>query len=125
MVLNPPPPPSTGFTSPFPPFGAKIDSSSVQARYVEAIAALSDRLAADKWFLGSRYVPFPAHVLSLTSRRKPTALDALVFAYLHTLLHSSDESTRIQVARRPNLVSWERSVRSQVQAAFCLAPTAA
>jgi metaxin len=66
--------------------------------------------------------PVPLHVLSLTLSRKPTALDALVFAYLHTLLHST-ESTRIQVARRPNLVAWERSVRTQVQAAFCL-PTA-
>ena len=55
--------------------------------------------------------------------RKPTALDALVFAYLHTLLHSN-ESTRIQVARRPNLIVWERTVRTQVQAAFCLPPTA-
>ncbi|KAG6376230.1 hypothetical protein JVT61DRAFT_2205 [Boletus reticuloceps] len=107
-VLNPPPAPSTGFTSPFPPFGVNVDTSAVHARYAEAIAALSDRLATEKWFLGSQ---------------QPTALDALVFAYLHTLLHSSD-STRIQIARRPNLVAWERSVRSQVQAAFCLAPTA-
>ena len=53
-ALNPPPPPSSGFTSPFPPFGANIDLSAVQARYAEAIAALSDRLATDKWFLGSQ-----------------------------------------------------------------------
>ena len=57
-VLNPPPPPSTGFTSPFPPFGVNIDLSAVQARYAEAIAALSDRLATDKWFLGSQWVAF-------------------------------------------------------------------
>ncbi|KAF8559659.1 hypothetical protein OG21DRAFT_1502894 [Imleria badia] len=56
-ALNPPPPPSTGFTSPFPPFGANIDLSAVHARYAEAIAALSDRLATDKWFLGSQWVP--------------------------------------------------------------------
>ncbi|KAN0077204.1 hypothetical protein V8E55_011059 [Tylopilus felleus] len=107
-VLSPPPPPSTGFTSLLPPFGAHIDTSAIHARYAEAIAALSDRLGTDKWFLGSE---------------KPTALDALVFAYLHTLLHSN-ESTRIQVARRPNLIVWERTVRTQVQAAFCLPPTA-
>ncbi|KAG9318567.1 hypothetical protein JVU11DRAFT_659 [Chiua virens] len=103
-VVNPPAPPSTGFSSPFPPFGASIDPSAIHTRYTEAIAALSDCLATDKWFLGSE---------------NPTALDALVFAYLHSLLHSK-ESTRIQVARRPNLVAWERSVRTRVQAAFCL-----
>ncbi|KAG8217595.1 hypothetical protein J3R82DRAFT_5746 [Butyriboletus roseoflavus] len=106
-ILSPPPPPSTGFTSPFPPFGANIDPSVIHARYAEAIAALSDRLATDKWFLDSL---------------NPTALDALLFAYLHTLLHSK-ESIRIQVTRRPNLVAWERSLRTHVQTAFCLPPT--
>jgi metaxin len=53
-ALSPPPPPSTGFASPFPPFGAHIDLSAVHARYAEAIAALSDRLATDTWFLASR-----------------------------------------------------------------------
>ncbi|KAH0830649.1 hypothetical protein J3R83DRAFT_2104 [Lanmaoa asiatica] len=106
-VLSPPPPPSSGFSSPFPPFGANINLSAVHARYAEAVAAISDCLATDKWFLRSE---------------NPTALDALLFAYLHTLLHSK-ESTRIQVSRRPNLVAWERSVRTRVQAAFCLPPT--
>jgi len=52
-ALNPPPPPATGFTYPFPSFGANIDPAAVHARYAEAVAALSDRLATDKWFLGS------------------------------------------------------------------------
>ena len=54
-----------------------------------------------------------AHVLY----REPTALDALAFAYLHTLLNSTDE-LRIEVARRVNLVTWERRVYEQVRSSF-------
>jgi metaxin len=49
--------------------------------------------------------------------RAPTALDALVFAYLHTILHAQD-SIRIEVTKRVNLVAWEWRVRTQVSAAF-------
>jgi len=104
-LLNPPPAPLTGFSSLFPSFGTNITLSAVQTRYAEAIAALSERLGQDRWFLGSE---------------NPTALDALVFAYLHCILHSKD-TTRIEVTRLVNLVAWERRVRAQVQAAFCVA----
>lgn len=49
--------------------------------------------------------------------RGPTALDALVFAYLHTLIHGVDV-LRVEVTRRVNLVAWELRLRSLVQAAF-------
>lgn len=48
----------------------------------------------------------------------PTALDALVFAYLHCIIHSKDSAIRVEVARRVNLVAWERRVQGQVRAAF-------
>ena len=51
----------------------------------------------------------------------PTALDALLFAYLHVLLHPTTkdaDALRFEVTRRVNLVAWERRVRSDVQAAF-------
>ncbi|KAH7926655.1 hypothetical protein BV22DRAFT_1062500 [Leucogyrophana mollusca] len=104
-VLSPPPPTFTGLSSILPPYGTNVSLASVQARYADAIGALSERLGTDKWFLGSE---------------NPTALDALAFAYLHCILHSKD-STRIEVTRRVNLVTWERRVRTQVQAAFCFA----
>lgn len=50
--------------------------------------------------------------------RAPTALDALIFAYLHCILHARDNAVRIEVTRRVNLVAWERRVQSQVRAAF-------
>ncbi|KIJ69070.1 hypothetical protein HYDPIDRAFT_123123 [Hydnomerulius pinastri MD-312] len=103
-ILNPPPAPLSGFSSLLPSFGTNITLSTVQSRYAEAVASLSERLGADRWFLGSEH---------------PTALDALVFAYLHSILHSKD-TTRIEVTRRVNLVVWERRVRAQVQAAFCV-----
>ncbi|KIM65365.1 hypothetical protein SCLCIDRAFT_1212537 [Scleroderma citrinum Foug A] len=101
-ILNPPPAPLTGFSSLFPPFGANVTLPTLQGQYTAAVAALSERLGEDKWFLGSM---------------NPTALDALIFAYLHTILHSKDP-TRVEVARRANLVAWERHVRAQVQATF-------
>ena len=59
------------------------------------------------------------HALHVTHvrLRKPTALDALVFAYLHCLIHSPD-SVRLDVAGRTNLVLWERRVRELVKSAF-------
>lgn len=49
--------------------------------------------------------------------RGPTALDALVFAYLHCLLAGTDD-VRIDVARRMNLVNWERRVQEIVRNSF-------
>lgn len=102
VILSPPPAPLTGLSSVLPSYGTNITLSSIQGQYADAIASLSERLGTDKWFLGSE---------------NPTALDALAFAYLHCLLSSMD-STRIEVTRRVNLVTWERRVRTQVEAAF-------
>ncbi|KAI0313658.1 hypothetical protein OF83DRAFT_1175468 [Amylostereum chailletii] len=101
-LLTPPPAPSSGITSFIPPFGSRIPVQAIRARYREAIASLGERLGTDKWFLGSQ---------------EPTALDALAFAYLHILLNSSDD-LRIEVARRVNLVSWEKRVYELVRGAF-------
>jgi metaxin len=103
-LLSPPPAPFSGISSLFPPDGTRISITSIELQYKEAIASLSERLGTDKWFLGSE---------------NPTALDALSFAYLHTILHTPDpNSIRIEVTRRVNLVAWERGVRTQVAAAF-------
>jgi metaxin len=48
---------------------------------------------------------------------EPTPLDALAFAYLHSILHSSD-NVRIEVCRRANLVAWELKVRRLVSEGF-------
>ncbi|VDB95377.1 unnamed protein product [Peniophora sp. CBMAI 1063] len=101
-VLSPPPAPLSGLLSVVQPFGRRVPVGAVHARYHEAVAALSERLGTDRWFLGSA---------------EPTALDALAFAYLHTLLNSTDE-LRIEVARRVNLVTWERRVYEQVRSSF-------
>lgn len=106
-LLTPPPPPLTGITSFFPTFGKHIDVSVVEREYKVAVASLSERLGTDKWFLDSP---------------QPTALDALLFAYLHSILHSQN-TIRFEVARHVNLVSWERRVESQVRAAFCTSRT--
>jgi Glutathione S-transferase, C-terminal domain len=53
----------------------------------------------------------------LSVDRSPTALDALVFAYLHNILYGAD-NVRIEIARRANLVAWEMRVRNQVLEAF-------
>ncbi|KAH9950263.1 hypothetical protein B0H21DRAFT_724048 [Amylocystis lapponica] len=107
-MLNPPPAPLTGISSLLPPYGSHIDRSAVELQYCEAIASLSERLGTDKWFLGSA---------------GPTALDALIFAYLHCILHVKDNTIRIEVTRRVNLVAWERRVQSQVRAAFQRRPS--
>ncbi|KAJ3573443.1 hypothetical protein NP233_g2439 [Leucocoprinus birnbaumii] len=101
-LTTPPPAPLTGYFSLLPQWGTRISRPAIMTRYREAIAALSERLGTDKWFLGSA---------------EPTPLDALAFAYLHCLLHSSD-SVRIEVTRRVNLVAWEWRVRGVVRAAF-------
>ncbi|KZV71158.1 hypothetical protein PENSPDRAFT_578320 [Peniophora sp. CONT] len=101
-ILSPPPAPLSGLLSLVQPLGKRLAVGGVHARYHEAVAALSERLGTDRWFLGSA---------------EPTALDALAFAYLHTLLNSTDE-LRIEVARRVNLVSWERRVYEQVRSSF-------
>ncbi|OSX65542.1 hypothetical protein POSPLADRAFT_1081479, partial [Postia placenta MAD-698-R-SB12] len=102
-MLNPPPAPLTGISSLLPPYGTHLDRNNVMLQYRDAIASLSERLGTDKWFLGSE---------------TPTALDALVFAYLHCILHSKDSAVRIEVARRVNLVAWELRVQGQIRSAF-------
>ncbi|KAF9447662.1 hypothetical protein P691DRAFT_731051 [Macrolepiota fuliginosa MF-IS2] len=101
-LLTPPPAPLTGYFSLLPPWGTRISRSAIMTQYREAIGALSERLGTDKWFLGSA---------------DPTPLDALAFAYLHCILHSSD-SIRIEVTKRVNLVAWEWRVRGIIRAAF-------
>ncbi|KAH9980867.1 hypothetical protein BGW80DRAFT_1162641 [Lactifluus volemus] len=101
-ILTPPPAPLSGFSSPLPPYGVHFSPNVITSRYRDAISALSERLGQDEWFLGSA---------------GPTALDAAAFAYLHVLLHAEDD-LRIEVARRVNLIHWERRVHEQVCAAF-------
>ena len=73
-ILTPPPAPLTGFTSLFPPSGVRVSYATIISSYRDAIAALSDRLGTDKWFLGSKYV-YPFHALtksvSYTHQQKP------------------------------------------------------
>ncbi|GLB34736.1 putative glutathione S-transferase, C-terminal domain [Lyophyllum shimeji] len=102
-ILTPPPPPLTGFASLLPPSGIRVPHATIFAQYREAIAALSDRLGTDKWFLGSS---------------EPTPLDALAFAYLHCIILSSNSTLRVEVTRRVNLVAWEWRIRELVRAAF-------
>ncbi|KAI0647541.1 hypothetical protein C8Q79DRAFT_634258 [Trametes meyenii] len=102
-VVPHPPAPLFGISSLLPSYGTHVDVEAVEQQYKEAIASLSERLGTDKWFLGSA---------------APTALDALVFAYLHSILHSKENSLRFEVTRRVNLVSWELRVQSQVRGAF-------
>lgn len=101
-IITPPLPPITGIRALLPPIlqGSRVSLSLVQSRFQEAIAALSDRLGTDKWFLGSE---------------APTALDALVFAYLHCLLQSPLRSI---VNNRANLTAYEFRVRGIVDGAF-------
>ncbi|KAH9483894.1 hypothetical protein JR316_0003372 [Psilocybe cubensis] len=103
-ILSPPPAPLTGLCSLIPPSGARINTSAILSQYKDAIASLSDRLGTDNWFLSSQ---------------EPTPLDALAFAYLHSILHSSD-IVRIEVTRRVNLVAWEWKVRRIVREAFVI-----
>jgi len=100
--LSPPAAPITGISSIFPVYGERVSQSAIEAQFHDAIVSLSDRLGGDEWFLNSS---------------RPTALDALAFAYLHCLLGGPD-SVRVVVARRANLVAWERRVESIVQASY-------
>ncbi|TFK76230.1 hypothetical protein BDN72DRAFT_830778 [Pluteus cervinus] len=106
-LLNPPPAPLTGLSSIVPASGTRISQTSIEIQYREAIAALSERLGTDKWFLGSA---------------QPTALDALAFAYIHTILNAKD-TIRIEVTRRVNLVAWEWRVRNIVRPVFTTVPS--
>jgi hypothetical protein len=71
-LLAPPPAPISGLLSLLPPHGARIPVAAVRARYHEAVAALSERLGTDRWFLGSQcvrsLVPFPAFPLTKPAR---------------------------------------------------------
>ena len=60
--------------------------------------------------------PLPS-TLSHEFCSKPTALDALVFAYLHSILSSSHQ-IRLAVTRRANLVAWHNRVRYTIQPCF-------
>ncbi|KAJ6597189.1 hypothetical protein DFH09DRAFT_904734 [Mycena vulgaris] len=102
-ILSPPPPPLSGLSSIFPPYGTRVSPKHVESKYRDAVSAIADRLGTDKWFLGSS---------------EPTPLDALVFAYLHSILHNTNHIIRMEVARRVNLVAWELRVRGLVSAAF-------
>jgi len=103
-LLTPPAPSLSGISSLFPPYGTRISPSTIDLQFKDAIASLSERLGTDRWFLASE---------------SPTALDALSFAYLHTILHTPDPNPiRIEVTRRVNLVAWERRVRAQVAGSF-------
>jgi metaxin len=55
-ILTPPPAPLSGFSSPLPPYGARLSPNAINARYRDAIAALSECLGHHEWFLGSPYV---------------------------------------------------------------------
>ena len=50
--------------------------------------------------------------------RDPTPLDALAFAYLHSISNSQDSTLRFEVTRHLNLVTWEERVRATVREAF-------
>jgi len=102
-IVLPPPPPLSGLTSLIRPYGTRVDPKHIETKYREAISAIADRLGTDKWFLGST---------------DPTPLDALIFAYLHSVLHTANHIVRIEVTRRVNLVAWELRVRGLVSAAF-------
>lgn len=124
-MLNPPPAPLTGWSSVIRPFGVHLDLEAIETKYQEAIAALSDRLGTDRWFLGSAYVTAllcPKDPLANSYFRgmcsAPTALDALAFAYLHTILNAKQNNLRFEVSRRVNLVAWEQRVSRDVRAAF-------
>ncbi|KAJ7940358.1 hypothetical protein B0H13DRAFT_7798 [Mycena leptocephala] len=102
-IVSPPPPPFSGLSSIFPAYGTRIYPKHIESKYREAISAIADRLGTDKWFLGSS---------------DPTPLDALIFAYLHSVLHTANHIVRIEVTRRVNLVAWELRVRGLVSSAF-------
>ncbi len=57
---------------------------------------------------------------NIFSTSRPTALDALAFAYLHCLLAGPD-GVRVVVPRKVNLCAWERRVESIVQASYATA----
>jgi metaxin len=110
--------PFSGLSSIIPPSGTQVDVSGVFAEYKNAVLALSDRLGEDKWFLESRLVPFPLLLAAISQfYSNPTALDALLFAYLHSILSSSHE-IRLEVTRRANLVAWHYRVLHAIRPCF-------
>ncbi|KAJ7047114.1 hypothetical protein C8F04DRAFT_220264 [Mycena alexandri] len=103
-IVLPPPPPLSGLTSLLPAFGTRVDPKHIESKYRAGISAIASRLGADKWFLGSS---------------EPTPLDALIFAYLHSILYNTaNHMVRIEVTRHVNLVAWELRVRDLVSVAF-------
>jgi hypothetical protein len=58
------------------------------------------------------------HLEMLTpSRRKPTALDAVAFAYLFAALESSNTVIHEEIRKWANLMAWEKRVRKIVEGA--------
>jgi len=100
-TFAPPPPPATGYTSPLPMVGMKVDHAAVHRRLADAISALSERLGKDQWFLGSN---------------SPTELDALLFAYLHRILQTPQ--LRDHLSRTHNLARWPRHILDVVNEAY-------
>lgn len=66
-LLTPPPTPLTGISSLLRPYGSRLPIKSIQSRYREAIASLSECLGTDKWFLGSEYVTSLLRIVRLNS----------------------------------------------------------
>lgn len=58
VVFAQPPAPFSGLSSILPPSGTQVNVSGVYSEYKNAVQAISDRLAEDRWFLGSRSVSF-------------------------------------------------------------------
>lgn len=70
-ILAHPPAPLFGISSLFPPYGTHVNVDAVEQQYKDAIAALSERLSTDKWFLGSPYVlPAPSRAVAHPHPRK-------------------------------------------------------
>lgn len=114
-LLTPPPPPLTGLVSLFPPLGARISSDSIYASSAEAIAAISDRLATDTWFLASLcVVPLPLHPCSPpTASQRPSTPSSLPISTPSsspkTLLFAP-KSPLAPTSSRGNAVSASKSV---------------
>lgn len=108
----------TGWSSIIPPVGNRILQAEIMERYAEGVAALSTRLKQDRWFLGSRYgiIIFNTSVFIKSNLyRKPTALDAVAFAYVCAALESPHPQIREHMEKWVNLVAWEKKVRGMVE----------
>lgn len=78
-----------------------IDEAVVAEQAAEALKAVGVRLGDDTWLLGAEYV---------AANRKPTTLDALLAASLHTISAHAREGALYQAARMPQLAAYARRV---------------